>query len=169
MKMFLTALRLAERTVLVAILLGMVALFALNVLVRQWGGPMAAELAWIDETVRLMNLFLVFLSAGLALERGRQVAVDTWRDRIAARTGLPLRRIIDIVGCLFSLYIAWMALTMARFVFSTGQRSPTLDVPIGYIYLAPALGFALLALRYALSLAGVVHRFNTPEPEEIAQ
>lgn len=159
----LSVVRLFERVALVGLLLIMVALFATNVAVRQLGGSWAADLAWIDETVRLMNIYLVFLAAGLALERGKQVAVDSWRDSIISRTGLPLKRIIDFTGMLFSLYLAFLSLRMAQFVWSMGQRSATLDIPIGWIYVAPAIGFALLSLRYGMSLFGVIDRYTQTE------
>ena len=50
-----------------------------------------------------------------------------------------------------------------RFVLNTGQSSPTLGVPIGLVYLAPVIGFLLLALRYGLSLFGVIDRFAAQE------
>ena len=48
-------------------------------------------------------------------------------------------------------------------VLRTGQRSPTLDIPMGWIYAAPVIGFALLALRYGLSFFGVIDRFAAAE------
>src|SRR5690606_21483720 len=90
-------LRALERTIIVTLFLAMVALYFLNVVVRWFGGTAASELAWIEEAVRTMNLYMVFLALGLALEYGRHVAVDTWRDRISAATGLPVVKIIDAV------------------------------------------------------------------------
>jgi len=159
-------LRRVERCVIVTLLLTMVALYAANVLVRLTGSPLAARLHWVDEVVRIMNVYVVFLAAGLALERGRQIAVDTWRDSLEAATRVPLRRIIDAVGLVFSGYLAWISLEMALFVFATGQQSATLALAMGWLYLAPALGFALLALRYGASLAGAVDRFPPKEEAE---
>lgn len=155
----LAALRIAERVTVVTIFLVMIALYFINVLSRQVGGTFATNFAWVEETVRLLSLFLVFLALGLALERGRHVGVYSWRDRIAARLHLPLRKIIDVISLVFSLYLAWLGYTMTAFVYSTGQISPTLNVPIFWIYLAPAIGFLLLGLRYGLSLFGVIDRF----------
>ncbi len=159
MHVALAVLRTAERTSLVVIFLTMVGLYFANVVVRTSGSNLASDLAWIEEAVRLMNVYLVFLALGLALERGRHVAVDTWRSSIAAATRLPLRKIIDAVGLVFALYLVWIGYKMAGFVFGTGQRSPTLGLPMGWIYVAPTIGFALLALRYFLSLAGAIDRF----------
>lgn len=163
MQTALSLLRLIERSCLVALLLGMTGLFAFNVLIRLFGGSAAASFHWIDEVVRLMNIFLVFLAAGLALERGKQVSVDSWRAGLTARTGLPLTRIIDGVGLVFSLYMAWISGSMAQFVFGTGQQSATLGLPIGWIYVAPCAGFVLLASRYGASLFGLIDRFSKPE------
>lgn len=162
----LSVLRLAERSALVAIFLTMVALYFVNVVVRATGSTFASDLAWIEEAVRLLNLYLVFLALGLALEYGRHVGVDTWRERIAARSGLPIRRIIDAVGLVFSLYLVWLGWTMTQFVFGSGQRSPTLGLQMGWVYVAPMVGFALLALRYLLSLTGVIDRFAARESEQ---
>lgn len=159
MKTLLSAIRLFERTSLVALLLAMTGLFAFNVLIRLLGGTFATGFGWIDEVVRTMNVFLVFLAAGLALERGKQVAVDSWRNRITERTGVPLTRIVDAVGVIFSLYMAWQAGRMAGFVFASGQVSATMGIAIGWLYFAPCIGFSLLALRYAASLIGAIDRF----------
>jgi TRAP-type C4-dicarboxylate transport system permease small subunit len=120
----------------------------------------------VEEAVRTLNLFLVFLAIGLALEYGRHVGVHTWRDRIAASTGLPVRKLIDAVGFLFSLYLLWLGWRMTEFVYSMGQKSATLDIPIFWIYLAPAIGFGLLALRYFLSLIGAIDRYSDETAEE---
>lgn len=166
MRNVLSILRTAERSALVVIFLAMVGLYFVNVVVRATESPLASDLAWIEEAVRIMNLYLVFLAIGYALEIGRHVAVDTWRARIAAATGLPLRRIIDAVGLLFSLYLAWLGWKMTGFVFGTGQESPTLGIRMGWIYVAPTIGFALLALRYLLGLLGFLDRQPPGEAQD---
>lgn len=162
----LAILRLLERISVVSIFLLMVILYFINVLSRQVGGTFATNFAWVEEAVRLMSIFLVFLAIGLALERGRHVGVTTWRDRIAASTKLPVRKLIDIVGLVFSLYLAWLGYKMSAFVYSTGQISPTLNMPIFWMYLAPMIGFLLLALRYGLSLFGIIDRFSAQDGGE---
>lgn len=162
----LSCLRAVERSVAVGLFLMMVALYFVNILARLMGGTFASDFAWIEEAVRLMSLFVVFLVVGLALERGRHASVNSWRDRIARRTGLPLRRIIDAIGFVFCVYLVWLGARMTMFVYSTGQRSPTLDVPVFWIYLAPTIGFALMGLRFALSFAGLIDRYSVQAQEE---
>lgn len=159
---FLTYLRLIERSLLVGLFLAMVVLFFGSVLARELGGSFASRLAWIEEAVRFMNVFLVFLALGLALERGRHVGIDALRDRLPPGPRWALLKLIDATGLLFSLYLLHLGLALVEFVLMTGQRSPTLNIPIGWVYLAPVLGFGLLALRFGLSLFGLIDRFDAP-------
>lgn len=162
----MNGIRATERVFLVSLFLAMVALFFFNVIVREVGGRFASDFAWIEEAVRLMNLFLVFGSLGLALERGRHVAIDTLRDRLPSAYRNPLLRLINLVGLSLSLYLMVLGWRMVTFVLATGQRSPTLDIPMGWIYLAPLIGFGLLALRFALSLFGSIDRFPVPGKDQ---
>ena len=161
-----------ERVFLVSIFLMMVVLFALNVVTREIGGTFASQFAWIEEAVRLMNIFLVFGALGLALERGRHVGIDTLRNALPTLARNTAQRINDALGCVFSLYMAWLAFQLVQFVLRSGQKSPTLDIPMGWIYMAPVVGFLLLALRYGLSLFSVIDRWSTesqPFPEDKEQ
>jgi TRAP-type C4-dicarboxylate transport system permease small subunit len=153
-------LRRTERVFLVSLFLGMVTLFTLNVVARELGGTFASQLAWIEEAVRLMNIFLVFGALGLALEKGKHVGIDTLRDALPERYRNIIRRVIDAVGCIFTAYMAYLGYQLVIFVLNTGQRSPTLDIPMGWIYMAPVVGFGLLSLRYALSFIGTIQRFT---------
>ncbi len=155
----LKLLRGAERVTLVTLFISMVTLFFMNIIAREIGGTFASELAWIEEAVRLMNIFLVFGALGLALERGKHVGIDSFREKMPAIFRKPLLKTIDLVGFCFSTYLVYQGYKLAKFVLATGQKSPTLDIPMGWIYAAPVLGFSLLALRFSLSFFGVINRF----------
>ncbi len=158
--LILKALRRFERVALVVIFVAMVTLFFFNVLSREMGG-LASKFAWIEEAVRLMNLFLVFGALGLALERGRHVGIDTFRDKLPETVRKILLKTIDFVGLCFSTYLVYQSYQLVKFVLTTDQRSPTLDIPMGWIYMAPVLGFGLLGFRFAFSFFGIIDRFPT--------
>ena len=166
----LTILRRVERMTLVVLFVLMVTLFFLNVLARELGGTFASNLAWIEEAVRLMNIFLVFGALGLALERGRHVGIDTFRDKLPVRVRFMVLKTIDLVGVGFSIYLVYQGYGLVKFVLGTGQKSPTLDLPMGWIYAAPVIGFSLLGLRFILSLLGINNRFPdmNNKTEEVA-
>lgn len=158
--MMLKYLQQIERSLLVIIFLAMSGLFFFGVIAREVGGNFASQFAWVEEATRLMNIWLVFLSLGLALERGRHVGIDSLHNRLSKKWLKLLRKAIDAIGFIFCINLVWLAYHLAIFVLNSGQKSPTLGIPMGYMYLAPMIGFILLALRFALSFFEKINRFN---------
>lgn len=156
----MSALASFERIALAILMLVMVALYVSGVLIREITPQFSRNVAWIDEAARYMMVWLVFLSLGLALAEGRQIAMTSFLERMAPTIRLWLGRIIDLAGLALSLFIAWVGLEMAQTVGRTGQISPTLGVPAALLYYALPAGFLLLALRYGLSLFGLVDRWS---------
>jgi len=146
---------LVERYGAATVLLVMTALYAFNVLVRGLLPGYASTFAWIDEAVRYMLVWLVFLAAGITLELGRHVSVDVVRGRLPAVPERVVFGVIDLVGFAFSVGAAVVALQLTLFVKGTGQISPTLGVPTYVLYVAPIIGFASLAFRFLLRLLGI--------------
>ncbi|MGO2342633.1 TRAP transporter small permease [Vibrio litoralis] len=149
-----------ERTIIVGVFLTMSLLFFLGVVAREFPSNIANELSWIEEVVGVMNIFLVFLTLGLALEKGKHVKIPILLEKLGSTQSSILRRIIDIVGLLFTGYLCFISFELMSMVYHSGQRSPTLDYSMAVIYLAPAVGFFLIALRYFLSLIGMIDRFS---------
>jgi C4-dicarboxylate transporter DctQ subunit len=157
----LTALRAVERGVLAALMLSITALYAFNVVVRSLTPWLAGDVAWIDEAALYGLAWLVFLGLGLTLERGRHIAVTMLFDALGTRPRRAVGAAIDLIGLVFSLYIAKLGVDITVFVGNSGQLSPTLDVSAAWLYAAVPVGFLLLALRYLLSLAGFIDRRTT--------
>jgi C4-dicarboxylate transporter DctQ subunit len=126
--------------------------YAFNVAVRELASTQASKFAWIEEACLFALAWVVFLGLGLALERGRHIAMTSLLERLASGLRRGVKLAIDLTGLAFSLYIAKLAFDITLFVVRSGQSSPTLDVSMGWLYAAMPVGFALLALRYALEL-----------------
>lgn len=148
----MNVLRRLESVLLGTLMLAMSALYTLNVLVRELAPEYASRIAWIDELCLFGLAWVVFLGLGLALERGRHIAMTSLLARLAPGMRRGVKLAIDLAGLLFSLYIAKLAVDITLFVVRSGQLSPTLDVSMAWLYAAMPAGFALLALRYALEL-----------------
>lgn len=149
------ALGAAERYGAAAALIAMTFLYGVNVLVRAAAPAYASALAWIDEGARYLLVWVVFLAAGVTLEVGRQVSVDLIRGRLRAAHERTLFALIDAVGLVFCAGAAVIAVRLAHFVMQSGQISPTLGMPTYVLYVAPAVGFASMAFRFLLRLAGI--------------
>ena len=154
----LALLRRLEAALLGALMLGMSLLYTLNVLVREAAPAYASRIAWIDEVCLFGLAWVVFLGLGITLERGRHIGMTALLRRRAPPTRRGVKLGIDLAGLAFSLYIAHICFTVTLLVLKTGQVSPTLGVSMSWLYGPMPLGFALLALRYALEAFGATDR-----------
>ncbi len=152
-----------EEYLLAAIIILMVVLFAGAVLAREISIDLARRTEWVDEATRYLMVWMVFLGLGLALAQGKHIAMGSYLERMGDRPRRLIRRLIDVVGLCFSLYIAWFGADITMLVFNSGQTSPTLGISNAILYLALPVGFALLAIRYAASLFGIIDRHANDE------
>lgn len=148
-----------ERGVVAVLMILMAFVYAFNVAVRELAPTEAARFAWIEEACLFSLAWLVFLGLGLALERGRHIAMTSLLERLTPGLRRGIKLAIDFTGLVFSLYIAKLALDITLFVVRSGQSSPTLDVSMGWLYAAMPAGFVLLALRYLLELRAPEGRY----------
>lgn len=158
MRAVLILLRRLEGAVIAALMLLMSAGYAFNVVVRELASSHAVKFAWIEEACLYALAWLIFLGLGLALERGRQIAMTSFLERLASGPRRGVKLAIDLTGLAFSLYVAKLSVDLTLLVFRSGQVSPTLDISAGWLYAAMPVGFVLLALRYALELAAAEGR-----------
>ena len=159
-QIFLKNVLFLERFIIVFFTISMIGLYGLNVIVREITPQYASLFAWIDEASRILMVWVVFLSIGIAFDRGRHIAMTTFINSFSNKNFLYFGKIIDLLGFVFSLYCIWLGLKITIFVFNSGQVSPTLNIPMFILYVAPTLGFLLISIRYALSFLNFKNRFN---------
>lgn len=158
MRKLLELLARLEEVLLAAIILLMVVFYSGAVLVREVSIELARRTEWIDEATRYLMVWMVFLGLGLALARGKHVAMTSYLERFSPGLRRWVRRTIDAIGVAFCLYVAWFGVDITLQVLGSGQASPTLGISNAILYLALPVGFFLLALRYAASLVGLFDR-----------
>ena len=156
----LRILRRTEQALLGGLMLAMSIAYVVNVLARNLAPSLAPQLAWIEEATLIALAWVAFLGLGLALERGRHIAMSAFLERIKGPAKAWIVGAINLVGLVFSLYIAKIGMDISIFVYNSGQVSPTLNVSMVWLYGVMPVGFLLLALRYALELAGHTRRFE---------
>lgn len=164
MRQALAVLGRLEGFLLGALMLAMSFAYSVNVLIRELAASYASRFAWIDEVCLFGLAWMVFLGMGLALERGRQIAMTSLLLKFTPGLRRGIKFVIDLTGLAFSLYIAQVCFDVTLLVMKSGQVSPTLNVSISWLYGPMPVGFLLLGLRYALELAGASNRLAA-EPD----
>lgn len=141
----------------------MVVLYCAAIAVRILVPAYASSVAWVDEATRFLLVWMVFLGLGLALARGKHVAMSVFLQRMPPALLRVLHAVIDLTGLIFSAYVVWVGIEITGLVLGSGQRSPTLGISTAILYATLPAGFALLALRYLASLFGFIDRWTASD------
>ncbi|WP_217488669.1 TRAP transporter small permease [Vreelandella titanicae] len=105
------------------------------------------SLTWSEELARYAFIWATYIGVACGVKRNAHICVE------AAVTKLPVlyQRYAAIVAHLMFIVFALMvvkegyALTLK--VLSFGQKSSALGIPMGWVYLAPTVGFGLVIIR----------------------
>lgn len=105
------------------------------------------SLQWSEETARYAMIYGVAFGAALAYRAGLHVGLSFVADFVAGRYSGAARRLAHGLTVLAGLILAWSGATLAAWRGS--METPSLGIPVGYVYWAMALLGVLLALEAA--------------------
>jgi TRAP-type C4-dicarboxylate transport system permease small subunit len=111
----------------------------------------AQPAAWAGEIAAFAFAWCVFIGAAAVVKRGGHVSIDMLVAIFpgSVRDGINLAARLASIG--FCATAAWLAFDFS--FANTDNPSAVLRLPLTVLYLAPAIGFALMALRTAQAMA----------------
>jgi TRAP-type C4-dicarboxylate transport system permease small subunit len=136
-----------NRGLIIAILVAMATIVFVNVVLRF---TTDRSLLFVEEAARYLMIWLTFLGAGPVLRYGGHLGIDTLQERLP-RQAATIRGAIFAILLGFFAFMVWVGVRYA--LFAWGQTTPVLGIPIGAVYLAMPIGFAL-AILHLLVMAG---------------
>jgi TRAP-type C4-dicarboxylate transport system permease small subunit len=105
------------------------------------------SILWVEEVSRYLMIWLTFIGAGLVLRYGGHVGIDTLQEALP-RQAPWIRLAIFVLMLVFFATMLWLG---ARYSMVTwGQTTPVMQIPIGAVYLAMPIGFALMIVHLVL-------------------
>jgi len=152
------------RNVLIVLIFGfIIASGALAIFLRYM--PNLRGLPWIDEVLRYLNIWVVFLGASVAIKNGSHLSVDYFVKKLFSARTVAFIRKLTLIVILICLSILISASTK-RFLSSLNVVIQAAPISIAVFYLAIPVGCLLLFLDYLLILIFGEHPFRTPDPEK---
>ena len=141
-----------NRWVVIAILAAMASMVFANVALRFLTDH---SILWVEEVSRYLMIWLTFLGAGLVLRYGGHIGIDTLADKLP-RHAVSIRTAIFLVMLAFFAVMVWLGVRYAAFTWR--QTTPVMQIPIGAVYLAMPIGFALAIVHLLLMGAAYVRQ-----------
>ena len=133
-----------NRWLIILILAAMALMVFANVLLRFLTDH---SILWVEEVSRYLMIWLTFLGAGLVLRYGGHIGIDTLQDA-APRAAPVIRAVIFVLLLGFFGFMVWVGTRYAMRTWT--QTTPVMEIPVGFVYLAMPIGFALLIIHLLL-------------------
>ena len=150
---FARALLVANRWIVIALLSAMAVMVFANVALRFLTDY---SILWAEEASRYAMVWLTFLGAGLVLRYGGHIGIESL-EQAFPRAAPLLRAIVAALMLAFFCVMIVVGIRYARLTWS--QTTPLMQIPVGAVYLAMPVGFALLTIHLlAMARAWIRHR-----------
>lgn len=133
-----------EEAVVVALMAMMSALIGLQIFMRY---VMGASLSWSEELSRYFFIWATYIGIAYAVRKDAHIRVTMATDLLSPKGQAVIRILTHIIFGAFALFVMYQGWFMVEKTFRFGQKSASLGMPMGIIYLAPFTGLLLVVLR----------------------
>lgn len=138
-----------EESLLVVLLSVMSLLIGAQVFMRY---VMQDSLTWSEELARYCFIWATYLGVSCAVKHKAHICVEA----LTGKLPVVARHYANILSHLLFIVFAVMVLkegyALTAKVFGFGQKSSAMGLPMGYVYLAPTVGFGLVIIRLLQSI-----------------
>ena len=133
-----------EAIVVVVLMVLMTVLIGVQVFMRY---VMGASLSWSEELARYFFIWMTYIGVAYAVRERAHIKVTMLTDRLPAAINAWVPVFTGAIFAGFALFVMYQGWFFVEKIFRFGQKSASLGIPMGYVYLAPLTGFALVSFR----------------------
>ena len=105
------------------------------------------SIPWTEELARYCFIWLSFAGISLGIKRGKHLTVELLINNLPKKGARILGFIIDFFFFVFCVAGIWYGAGIVQKMMAFGQKSPSLGIEMGVIYLAVPVGFGMSIFR----------------------
>lgn len=109
------------------------------------------SILWVEELSRYLMIWLTLIGAGLVLRYGGHIGIENLQEKLP---GQAHRIRMIIFGLMLAFFVFMFVVGVRYAIFTWGQSTPVMDIPVGAVYLAMPIGFALLIVHALIMMRG---------------
>lgn len=106
--------------------------------------------SWSEETARYLLIWLTFLGACLAFQRGRHIAVTVIADGLPSPVPRIAKALVAMVALVFMVVLVWVGLDYMA--LQSYQQSPALQIPMSAVYAVMPLSAGIMGFMAFIDL-----------------
>ncbi|MAL80766.1 MAG: hypothetical protein CMN55_16965 [Sneathiella sp.] len=116
---------------------------------------------WVEELLVYINIWMVFLGAGIIALRDQHLKMDILRSLFPKILDRPIDFIIITMTAFVCGFVVWISYNFVTRVYTMGQKSIILDVPMYIPHLAILAGFSLMTVAALYHLVKIFRKDKT--------
>lgn len=125
-----------------------------------------SSLSWSEELARFCFIWLVYIGISYGVKKQKHIKVDVLLTIVNQKWKFILNVISSLLFMIFAVFVIYYGFDIATKLLSFGQKSPALQIPMGYIYLAAPIGMGLTLIRLIQRLIRDIGMFIRKEEFE---
>lgn len=139
-----------EEALLVFLLSMMSVLIGAQVFMRY---VMQDSLTWSEELARYCFIWATYIGVSYGVKRKAHICVTAVSERLSTRGRHYIHIFAYLVFGAFALLVMKEGYALSMKIFGFGQKSSSLGMPMGWLYMAPTIGFGLVIWRLVQQIA----------------
>jgi TRAP-type C4-dicarboxylate transport system permease small subunit len=121
------------------------------------------SLSWSEELARYLFIWYTWIGTSLAVRKRRHIRIEILTDFLKEKAKLRLELLVLLVWAGFSAFLAFKGLQVGKFLYTSNQTSPALEIPMFFAYAAIPAGCSLMFLRLLGEVKNVFFRLSRGE------
>ena len=148
-----------EMSIGVVLILAVSVILSIQVFMRY---VMGSSLSWSEELSRYMFIWLIYLGISYGAKVMRHIKIDAGLYMFPKSLRPKIVILGDAVFLVFSVTVVIYSSKLVERQMMLDQTSPAMGIPMWFVYLAPAVGFGLTAIREIQTIIYRVKRLRDP-------
>lgn len=153
-----------EEFLIASTLLIVTAILFINIVLRY---GFSNNTSWAEEFIRYGMIWIAFIGSSVCFRKGMHVGVDFLIELLKGKVKKGLRLFVNLASMVFMVFLIKYSIDLVLFTQGTGQITPSLQIPLFYIYLAIPIGSALSLLHLIIQTVEIIR--NKEKVETLAE
>nr|WP_198044677.1 TRAP transporter small permease [Lysinibacillus timonensis] len=105
------------------------------------------SLSWSEELARFCFVWLVYIGISYGVKKAKHIRVEALLSALGRKGKYILNMLSLLLFLVFSVYAVYYGFTIYEVISNSGQKAPSLGIPMSVMYLGMPIGMLLTTIR----------------------
>ena len=127
----------------------------------------AGSLPWSEELSRYLMIYMVYIGTAVGIHKGNHIAVEFVMGLCPEKVQKLVEILMDILMMVAFVILCYYGMKIVNITMM--QKSPAMQIKMGYVYFSMVLGGALMFFDAFVDMLNAITGYKPEEKGEIAE